>query len=183
MGKLKFRIGIGFDSHPLVKNRKLVLGGVKIPFARGLFGHSDGDVLCHSIADALLGACSLKDIGNYFPDTEPRYKNISSSKILDQVMKLVNAKGYKIVNIDAIIICQKPKISPYVENIKTYLAKTLKISRTCIGIKAKTPEALSFAKIKSGIACYAIALLENKKNERICHRDTKTQRKKNFRDS
>ena len=162
MEKSKFRVGIGFDSHPFAKNRKLILGGVEILFPKGLFGHSDADALCHSIADALLGACGLKDIGNYFPDTDMKYKNISSLKILAQVMKRINGKGYEAVNIDTIIICQQPKISPYVDKIKTALAKVLKINRACIGIKAKTTEALSFAKIKSGIVCYAVALLASK---------------------
>jgi 2-C-methyl-D-erythritol 2,4-cyclodiphosphate synthase len=157
--KLKLRVGIGFDSHPFAKKRKLILGGVYIPYSRGLSGHSDADVLCHSIADALLGACGQKDIGNYFPDTDQRYKNISSLKILTHVIKLIKAKGYNIVNVDTILICQKPKISPYVDKIKTLLAKVLKVSRDCISIKAKTTEALSFAKIKSGIACYAVVLL------------------------
>ena len=163
MEKSKLRVGIGFDSHPLVKNRKLILGGVEIPFPKGLMGHSDADVLCHSIADALLGACSLKDIGNYFPDTNPKYKNISSLKILTQVIKIVKAKGYGVVNIDTIIICQQPKISPYVDRMKTTLSKVLKVHSACIGIKAKTTEALSFSKLKSGIACYAVALLASNK--------------------
>jgi 2-C-methyl-D-erythritol 2,4-cyclodiphosphate synthase len=157
------RVGIGFDSHPFAKNRKLILGGVEIPFPKGLFGHSDADVLCHSIADALLGACGLKDIGNHFPDTDPKYKNISSLKILAQVMKMVKTKGYEVVNIDSIIICQQPKISPYVAKMKTTLSQLLKVNSACIGIKAKTTEALGFAKIKSGIACYAVALLVSKK--------------------
>jgi 2-C-methyl-D-erythritol 2,4-cyclodiphosphate synthase len=161
--KSKLRIGIGFDSHPFAKNRKLVLGGIEIPFAKGLMGHSDADVLCHSIADALLGACGLKDIGNYFPDTDPKYKNISSLKILAQVMKMAKTKGYEVINIDTIIICQQPKISPYVDKMKNILGKVLRLNPDCIGIKAKTTEALSFAKISSGIACYAVALLVSKK--------------------
>ena len=163
MEKSKLRIGIGFDSHPFAKNRKLILGGVEIPFPKGLFGHSDADVLSHSIADALLGACGLKDIGNHFPDTDPKYKNISSLKILAQVMKMVKTKGYEVVNIDTIIICQQPKISPYVDKMKNTLIKILKVNPACIGIKAKTTEALGFAKIKSGIVCYAVALLASKK--------------------
>lgn len=159
---MKLRVGIGFDSHPFTKNRKLILGGIHIPYSKGLSGHSDADVLCHSIADALLGASGLKDIGNYFPDTDPKYKNISSLKILAQVSNKIKAKGYAVVNVDTILICQKPKISPYVDRIKTLLAKVLKIRRDCIGIKAKTTEALSFARIKSGIACYTAVLLIKK---------------------
>ena len=159
MGKLKLRVGIGFDSHPFTKNRKLILAGIHIPYSMGLSGHSDADVLCHSIVDALLGASGLKDIGNYFPATDPKYKNISSLKILAQVIRTIKAKGYTVINVDTILICQKPKISPYVDRMKTSIAKLLKISRDCIGIKAKTTEALSFAKIKSGIACYASVLL------------------------
>lgn len=159
MQKYKWRIGIGFDSHSFTKNRKLILGGVEIPFDKGLLGHSDADLLSHSIADAILGACGLKDIGNYFPDTDPKYKDISSLKILAQVMKMSKAKGYKVINIDSILICQHPKISPYVDKMKNSLSKTLKVSPDCIGIKAKTTEALGFAQVKSGIACYAVALL------------------------
>uniref|UniRef100_A0A7C6EBA9 2-C-methyl-D-erythritol 2,4-cyclodiphosphate synthase n=1 Tax=candidate division WOR-3 bacterium TaxID=2052148 RepID=A0A7C6EBA9_UNCW3 len=154
-----WRIGIGFDSHPFAKNRRLILGGVVIPFPKGLFGHSDADCLCHSIADAILGACGQKDIGNYFPDTDERYKDISSLKILASVVKMMKKKGYRIANIDTTLILKQPKISPYVEKMKDTLAKVLKINRNCIGIKAKTTEALGFAKLKSGIACYAVALL------------------------
>ena len=156
---MNWRIGIGFDSHPFAKNRKLFLGGVRIPFPKGLLGHSDADVLCHSIADAILGACGLKDIGSYFPDTDPKYKNIPSLKILAQVIKMIKAKGYVVVNVDTTLICQKPKISPYVDKIKTNLSNVLKVNKGCIGIKAKTTEALGFARIKSGIACYAVAFL------------------------
>lgn len=163
MTKLKLRVGIGFDSHPFAKNRKLILGGVQIPYSRGLLGHSDADALCHSIADAILGACGLKDIGTYFPDNDPKYKNISSLKILEQVTKMIKAKGYRVENIDTTLICKQPKISPYVEKMKTNLTKILKISNECIGIKAKTTEALGFAKVKSGIACFAIALLIRQK--------------------
>ena len=163
MIKFKLRVGIGFDSHPFAKNRKLILGGVHIPYSKGLFGHSDADVLCHSIADALLGACGLKDIGNYFPDTDPKYKNISSLKILAQVIKMIKVKRYEVVNIDTVLICQQPKISPYVDKIKISLSKILKVPPDCIGIKAKTTEALGFAKVKSGIACFAVALLIRQK--------------------
>ena len=159
MIKFKLRVGIGFDSHPFAKNRKLILGGVHIPYSKGLFGHSDADVLCHSIADALLGACGLKDIGNYFPDTDPKYKNISSLKILAQVIKMIKVKRYEVVNIDTVLICQQPKISHYVDEMKIALSKILKISTDCLGIKSKTTESLGFAKVKSGIASYAIVLL------------------------
>lgn len=159
MRKSNWRIGIGFDSHPFAKNRKLILGGVEIPYTKGLFGHSDADVLCHSIADAILGACGLKDIGNYFPDTDKKYQNISSLKILAAALKLMRAKGFEIANIDTTLILKEPKISPYVDKMKATLAKVLKVNSDCIGIKAKTTEALGFAKIKSGVACYAVALL------------------------
>ncbi|MEO0114870.1 MAG: 2-C-methyl-D-erythritol 2,4-cyclodiphosphate synthase [candidate division WOR-3 bacterium] len=161
MQKSNWRIGIGFDSHPFAKNRKLILGGVEIPFTKGLFGHSDADVLCHSIADAILGACGLKDIGNYFPNTDKKYQNISSLKILASVAKMMREKGFEIVNIDTTLILKEPKISPYVDKMKATLAKILKVNPDCIGIKAKTTEALGFVRVKSGIACYAIALLVN----------------------
>lgn len=163
MANVNWRIGFGFDSHPFAQNRKLILGGIKIPYGKGLFGHSDADVLCHSITDALLGACGLKDIGNYFPDTNLEYKNIKSVNILAKVVKLIEAKGFVVANVDTTLVLKKPKISPYVDKMKTNLAQILKVSKDCIGIKAKTTEALGWAKVKSGIASYAVVLIVKKK--------------------
>ncbi|MEO0091438.1 MAG: 2-C-methyl-D-erythritol 2,4-cyclodiphosphate synthase [candidate division WOR-3 bacterium] len=156
----KYRVGLGFDSHPLRKNRKLILGGVKISSSLGLYGHSDADVLCHSIGDALLGAIGLNDIGCYFPNTEPKLKGISSLKILAEIMKMIRKNGYKIINLDSVIICQKPKLNPYFDKIKSNLAKILKIEKSAIGLKAKTTEGLGFARERQGIISCSIVLLQ-----------------------
>jgi 2-C-methyl-D-erythritol 2,4-cyclodiphosphate synthase len=158
--KTKLRIGIGFDAHRLVKSRKLILGGVEIPYPKGLFGHSDADVLCHSIADALLGAAGLNDIGYYFPDTDPKLKGISSLKILAKVLELISDNGFRIVNIDSVLICQEPKLSPYYNKMKEKLAKTLKINKSLIGLKAKTTEGMGIEGRKQGISCYSVVLLK-----------------------
>ncbi|MCX7785824.1 MAG: 2-C-methyl-D-erythritol 2,4-cyclodiphosphate synthase [candidate division WOR-3 bacterium] len=158
----KYRIGFGFDSHPLRKNRKLIIGGVEIPFSYGLFGHSDADVLCHSIGDALLGAVGLNDIGCYFPDTDPKLRGISSLKILAQIMKLIEKNRYRIINVDSVVICQKPKLNPYFEQMKMKLAEVLKVDKSAIGIKAKTTEGLGFTNKQQGIIAYSLALLRKK---------------------
>jgi len=154
------RIGFGFDAHRLVKNRKLILGGVEVPYLKGLLGHSDADVLAHSIADALLGAAGLNDIGCYFPDTDSKLKGISSLKILSKILIMISKKGFKIVNIDSVIVGQEPKLNPHFPFIKDNLAKTLKIEKSQIALKAKTTEGMEFTGRGEGIASYSIALLE-----------------------
>lgn len=138
--KLKSRIGIGYDIHRLEENRDLIIGGVKIPYEKGLMGHSDADVLIHAIIDAMLGALALPDIGTLFPDTDPEYKGISSVLLLEKVYTLVKEKGYEINNIDSNIIAQTPKMMPYIPEMKKVLANTLKIDTDLISIKAKTNE-------------------------------------------
>lgn len=160
--KLNYRVGFGFDVHKLVKNRKMILGGVEIKYLKGLLGHSDADVLCHSITDALLGAAGLDDIGSYFPDTDKKLKGISSLEILSKVIKMITERGYRIVNIDSAVVCQEPKLNPYFPKMKQILVKILKIKESQIGLKAKTTEKLGFTGRKEGIACYTIALLERK---------------------
>lgn len=158
------RIGIGYDVHRLVEDRDLILGGVKIPYIKGLLGHSDADVLLHAVMDALLGAAALGDIGKHFPDTEEKYHGISSILLLKNVQGLLEQKGYLVGNIDAIIIAQKPKIAPYIEQIRENIAKTLEISINQISVKATTEEGLGFTGAEEGISSQAICLLEQVEN-------------------
>lgn len=154
------RIGIGYDVHKLVENRKLILGGVEFKYEKGLLGHSDADVLVHAIMDAILGALNLPDIGNLFPDTDDEFKDIYSIKLLDRVVKLMEEKSYKIVNLDTVIICEMPKISPKREEIQKKLAKHLKTDIENVSIKASTSEKLSFTGRGEGIEARAVVLLE-----------------------
>ncbi len=154
------RIGTGYDVHRLVAGRRLIMGGVEIPFDKGLLGHSDGDVLIHAICDAILGAISEGDIGIYFPDSDKNTEGIESVKILTLVRELVKKKGYRIVNVDAVVIAEEPKILLYREKIVTRLAEVLEIDKTFMSIKGKTTEGLGFTGRKEGIAAQAVALLE-----------------------
>ena len=154
------RVGIGYDVHPLVSWRSLVLGGIEIPFDKGLSGHSDADVLTHAIIDALLGAAGLKDIGNQFPSEDPRYKDISSLVLLDEVNKLLRAKGFKVGNIDAIIIAQEPGLSPFIDDMCNRLSHTLGIASGQVMVKATTTDGLGFVGKGEGMAACAIALVE-----------------------
>jgi 2-C-methyl-D-erythritol 2,4-cyclodiphosphate synthase len=156
------RAGIGYDVHKLVTGRKLILGGVEIPFAKGLSGHSDADVLTHAIMDALLGAAGLRDIGSQFPPDDPKYKDISSLVLLDEVNKLLWDKGLVAVNIDAVIVAQQPKISPYVEDMRRLISRTLGIDLEQVMVKATTTDGLGFAGSGEGMAAYAVALVEEK---------------------
>lgn len=151
------RIGMGYDVHRLVENRKLILGGVEIPFEKGLLGHSDADVLLHAIMDSLLGACALGDIGKHFPDTDDKYKGISSIRLLEETGKLIFDKGYSINNIDATIIAQKPKMLPHIENMRSNIAAALNIDIDQINIKATTEEGLGFTGEMLGISAQSIA--------------------------
>ena len=154
------KIGIGYDAHRLVDGRKLFLGGVHIPYSKGLLGHSDGDVLIHAICDAMLGAISEGDIGVHFPDSDESIKNIESVKILAYVSELAKKKGYRVVNIDVVVIAEEPKISPYREKMKEKLADVLGVDAVLVGIKGKTTEGMGFTGRKEGIAAQAVALLE-----------------------
>lgn len=154
------RIGMGYDVHKLVLNRKLILGGIEIPYELGLLGHSDADVVVHAIMDALLGAAALGDIGTHFPDTEPQYKDISSICLLEHVGKLLKAHHYQIGNIDATIICQKPKLAAYKEKMVQNIAEALNIKENQVCIKATTEEGLGFTGEGLGISSQAIVLLE-----------------------
>ena len=154
------RIGMGYDVHKLVDNRKLILGGVEIEYEKGLLGHSDADVVVHAIMDALLGAAALGDIGKHFPDTDPKYKGISSIELLKHVGKLLKENGYVIGNIDATIICQRPKLAPYREEMVQNVAKALEMETNQVCIKATTEEGLGFTGEEKGISSQAIALLQ-----------------------
>ena len=159
------RIGMGYDVHRLTENRKLILGGVEIPYEKGLLGHSDADVLLHAIMDALLGAAALGDIGKHFPDTDPAYKGISSILLLEHVGRLLEAEGIKIGNIDATVIAQRPKLAPYIMNMRENIAKTLNIDIQQINVKATTEEGLGFTGEGLGIASNAICLVEKEKRD------------------
>ena len=156
------RIGMGYDVHKLVEDRKLILGGVEIPYELGLLGHSDADVVVHAIMDALLGAAALGDFGKHFPDTDPQYKDISSIKLLRHIGELLDTNAYKIVNIDATIICQRPKLAPFREQMVENVAEALNIKTTQVCIKATTEEGLGFTGEGLGISSQAICLLEEK---------------------
>ena len=153
------RIGYGFDVHRLASGRKLILGGEEIPFAKGLLGHSDADVLLHAIADSLLGAAALGDIGRHFPDTDMKFKDISSIKILEHVVALIRQEGMEIVNIDSTIVLQAPKISLYVDTMRKNIADALNVKMNQVSIKATTNEGLGFIGAGDGAVAYAIALL------------------------
>lgn len=158
------RVGMGYDVHKLADNRKLIIGGVEIAHEQGLLGHSDADVLLHAIMDALLGAAALGDIGKHFPDTDERYKRISSLKLLEHVGKLLEEKLYVIGNIDATIIAQAPKMLPHIPKMRENIAKTLGIELDQINIKATTEEGLGFTGAKQGISSQAICLIEEMKD-------------------
>lgn len=154
------RIGHGYDVHKLVEGRDLILGGVKIPHRLGLLGHSDADVLLHAISDALLGALALGDIGKHFPDTDPAYKGADSMVLLAEVMKLVEREGYRLVNLDATILAQAPKLRPYIDEMRANIAKTLGADISQVSVKATTEEHLGFTGREEGISAHCVALLE-----------------------
>lgn len=156
---MKYRIGFGYDIHRLVEGRKLFIGGVDIPYIKGLLGHSDGDVLLHAICDALLGAVAEDDIGEHFPDTDPKYHNISSIELLKKVLDLIKKKDYEITNIDTVVIAQEPILSPFRKQIQAKIASVLEIKPDCVNIKAKTNEGLGEIGKKEAIASQAIVLL------------------------
>ncbi|HID95030.1 MAG TPA: 2-C-methyl-D-erythritol 2,4-cyclodiphosphate synthase [Candidatus Latescibacteria bacterium] len=152
-------IGQGYDVHPLVSDRRLVLGGVEIPFEKGLFGHSDADVLCHAVADAILGALALGDIGVHFPDTDPRFKDISSLILLERVADLVRERSVVVVNVDSTVIAQEPRIGPFIPRMRQNLAEALGVERDHISVKVTSTEGLGFVGRGEGIAAQAVALV------------------------
>lgn len=157
---IMIRIGNGYDVHILTEGRKLVLGGIEIPHTKGVLGHSDGDVLVHAVMDAMLGALALGDIGQHFPDTDMKYENIDSTVLLKRVKELVAERGYKIINLDSIIVLQKPKVKPYIEAMRKRIAEVLEIDVEQVSIKATTEEKLGFTGDESGVKSYCVVLLE-----------------------
>lgn len=155
-----FRIGHGYDVHRLVEGRRLILGGVDIPYEKGLLGHSDADVLTHAVCDALLGAAALGDIGKHFPDTDEKYKGADSILLLKHCVKLIGDAGFRVGNVDVTLIAQAPKISPYIEEIRKNLAAALDMDLSNVSVKATTEEGLGFTGEKLGISCHCVALLE-----------------------
>lgn len=156
------RIGHGYDVHRLAEGRKLILGGVEVPHTLGLLGHSDADVLTHAVMDALLGAAALGDIGRHFPDTDPAYKGADSLVLLDHVMALLDQAGWQVGNVDATILAQKPKLAPYIDQMRDNLARRMKIAPEQVNVKATTEEKLGFTGAEQGIAAHAVCLLEPK---------------------
>lgn len=157
---IMIRIGNGYDVHVLAEGRKLMLGGVEIPHTKGVLGHSDGDVLVHAIMDAMLGALALGDIGQHFPDTDMKYENIDSTILLKRVKELIAKRGYKIINLDSIIVLQKPKVKPYIEAMRKRIAEVLEIDVEQVSVKATTEEKLGFTGDESGVKSYCVVLLE-----------------------
>ncbi len=162
--EIPVRVGIGYDVHPFVKDKPLVLGGVKIPFQFGLEGHSDADVILHAICDSLLGAAGLGDIGRHFPDTDPSYKGISSLVLLKKVLELVDKAGYSIGNIDVTVVAQKPRIAPYKDQMIKTISQHTGLRPSQISIKATTTEGLGFAGRGEGIGVYAVSLIYKKES-------------------
>jgi 2-C-methyl-D-erythritol 2,4-cyclodiphosphate synthase len=155
------RIGHGYDVHKLVEGRDLILGGVKIPYEKGLLGHSDADVLLHTVSDALLGAAALGDIGRHFPDTDPAYKDADSLKLLACVVEKIRAAGFRVENVDVTMIAQRPKLMSYIPQMRENIANTLGIDLPQVNVKATTEEHLGFTGDGSGMSCHAVCLLEN----------------------
>jgi 2-C-methyl-D-erythritol 2,4-cyclodiphosphate synthase len=155
-----YRVGMGYDVHPLVENRPLILGGITIPYDQGLAGHSDADCLAHAICDALLGAIAAGDIGKHFPDSDPQYKDAESLQLLKKVVEMVRTKGFRITNIDATIVAQAPQLAPYRTQMEEKIAATVGIEQGRVNLKATTTEGLGFAGRGEGIAAFAVVLLE-----------------------
>jgi 2-C-methyl-D-erythritol 2,4-cyclodiphosphate synthase len=154
------RIGIGYDVHPLGAGRKLILGGVEVPHGQGLIGHSDADALIHSVCDALLGAMGEGDLGKHYPSSDPRYKGISSTVLLEEIAAILNRKGYRLVNLDTVIIAQAPRLSPYLDAMRSRMAEVLKVPRESINVKVKSGEGLDAVGREEAIAAQAICLIE-----------------------
>ena len=154
------RIGHGYDVHKLVKGRRLIIGGVEIPHSLGLLGHSDADVLLHAICDALLGACAMGDIGKMFPDTDEKWKGANSLELLLAVVKRINEAGYAVENIDSTILAQRPKMKPYIEDMRANIASACGVDISCVSVKATTEEGLGFTGNEEGIAAHAVVLVK-----------------------
>ncbi len=161
---MSFRVGHGFDAHRLGEGRPFVLGGVRIPFERGPLGHSDGDSLAHAVADALLGAGNLGDLGRHFPDSDPQWKDVDSLRLLEACARMVREAGYEILNIDATVVVEAPKLAPHLDAVRARLAEALRIDSSSVSVKAKTSEGMGYTGDGSGIAAYAVAALERSRS-------------------
>lgn len=159
------RFGMGYDVHRLVAGRKLILGGVEVPFEKGLLGHSDADVLLHAVADALLGAAALGDIGRHFPDTDPRYEGADSGKLLAHVRELLEEKGYRVGNVDATVVAQRPKLMDFIPRMTANIAQILRVPEDAVNVKATTEERLGFTGSGEGISAYAVAGIESREKQ------------------
>lgn len=157
-----FRVGFGYDVHRLVKGRKLILGGVEVPFEKGLLGFSDADVLCHALADAILGSLNLGDLGKHFPDSDERFKNVSSLKILSMIKEKIKEQNAEIVNVDSTVVAQEPKLSPYIEKMRANISQVLGIRSQQVSVKATTTEGLGFTGQGEGMAALSVVLIERK---------------------
>lgn len=157
---MSFRVGLGYDVHPFQENRKLILGGIEIPFEKGLKGHSDADVLLHAITDAILGAAALGDIGQHFPDTNPVFKNADSTKLLEECYAMVQKEGFTIENIDSTVVAEKPKISTFIPKIRKHISEALNCDVNQVSVKATTNEKMGFVGRQEGVAVHAVALLK-----------------------
>lgn len=153
------RVGVGYDVHPLVEGRRLILGGVEVPFSKGLSGHSDADVVVHAIIDALLGAAALGDIGTYFPSDDPRYKDAYSIEMLRMIGKLVGERGWDIINLDATIVAERPRLAPFIDKMRERIGEALNIEISRVGLKATSTDHLGFVGRGEGMAAYAVALI------------------------
>ena len=156
---IRFRVGHGFDAHRLVEGRRFRLGGVDIPFERGPLGHSDADVLAHALSDAILGGCALGDLGQHFPDSDPNWKDVDSMRLLEECARMAREAGYELLNVDATVVVQAPKIAPHVPAIRARIAEVLRIEADAVSVKAKTSEGMGYTGDGTGIAAYAVAAL------------------------
>jgi 2-C-methyl-D-erythritol 2,4-cyclodiphosphate synthase len=154
------RVGFGYDVHRLVQGRRLILGGIPVDYPQGLDGHSDADVLLHAITDAILGAAAMGDIGSHFPDTDPAFKDADSMELLKEIMRRVTREGYRLVNVDATIAAQEPKLRPYIDTMRSNIARGIGLSVGAVSVKATTTERLGFVGVGQGMAAYAVCLLE-----------------------
>ncbi len=157
---MDFRIGIGYDAHKFAEGRSLVLGGVTVPHEKGLLGHSDADALCHAVSDAILGAAALGDMGKYFPDTDPQWKGADSLAMLKECARMARAKGWRIGNVDATLICQRPKLAPYLGSMSRMIEENLEVGADQVNVKAKTTEGMGFEGREEGLAAQAVVLLK-----------------------
>ncbi len=157
---MDFRIGIGYDAHQFAEGRPLILGGVTVPHDKGLLGHSDADALCHAVSDAILGAATLGDMGRYFPDIDPQWKNADSLAMLKECARMAKAKGWRIGNVDATLICQRPKLAPYLVSMSRRIEENLEVGADQVNVKAKTTEGMGFEGREEGLAVQAVVLLK-----------------------